>query len=130
MILTNEKVTFLATPPRKGFTLKFILDAALEGLNNKISGVDKQCTIEIIRKNKDGSDLNEQLAKLVDAIKSSKEGKTLGVLSRDKAGGSLAVEFSKVLNESGLEMADITSAISSILAVKDEDEIVQIYLTT
>ncbi|MGH0185053.1 UNVERIFIED_CONTAM: hypothetical protein FKN15_016728 [Acipenser sinensis] len=61
--------------------------------------------------------------KMVEAIKGSKEGKTIGVFSKDKFPGDFMKSWNDALNKEGLEKVDISAAVAYTIAVKEDGEL-------
>eukprot|EP00897_Mesotaenium_endlicherianum_P010392 jgi/Mesen1/9381/ME000610S08682 len=67
-----------------------------------------------------------QMEKLVEIMKEAEGGAKLGLLTKEAAEGQLLEKWAEVLDQAGLETADITGALTELLAVKDESEITNI----
>ncbi len=92
-----------------------MLESILEG--NKTSDVK----LEILKRNK-ADDNKENFEKIKIMLKSSRNGKKLGVLTKEEPQGDLVKSFSKELQATEMEQVDISRGIESALSVKDSDE--------
>lgn len=64
--------------------------------------------------------------KLMDAMKQSKKGKTLGVFIKDNFPGEFCESWRAVMKEKSFEMIDIGVALGYIMSSKEESEILTI----
>lgn len=60
--------------------------------------------------------------KLVDEIKGSKKGKTLGIVAKDKFTGEFCDLWRAALKKEDFEQIDISSALGYLMAIKDDSE--------
>jgi nucleosome binding factor SPN SPT16 subunit len=92
----------------------------------QIESAVKFVTIEIVARPKARDSTNDSLLKFLAVYTSAKK---VGVLMKDTASGKLVSEWQAALEgaASKPEVTDMTPAISSLLAVKDEDELVSTF---
>jgi nucleosome binding factor SPN SPT16 subunit len=104
--------------PRFSFSVAKIL--------GQIENAAKSVSIEILARPKAKDATNDALPKFLAAYASSQK---VGLLLKDTASGKLVSEWQAALEgaASKPEVIDMTPAISSLLAVKDEDELVSIF---
>ncbi len=62
----------------------------------------------------------------MEIMKSSKEGKTVGVLSKDIFSGEFCESWRAVIKEAGFEQIDIGGALGWIMCAKDDSEIISV----
>jgi nucleosome binding factor SPN SPT16 subunit len=63
---------------------------------------------------------------LLEAIESSKKGKTLGVFSKDNFPGEFFESWRAVLKTKKIEMVDVGVALGYIMSTKDDAEIITV----
>lgn len=78
--------------------------------------------ITLLLRNKSDNDA-ENFNKLVDGIKNSKDGKTVGVFSKDKFSGDFAESWKKIFDGSSFGKNDLSSSFAYIMAQKEEVEV-------
>ena len=78
--------------------------------------------LEVFTRNKADKDA-ENFAKVLEALKASKKGNKIGVLAKEKNEGAFAAAWESALKESNLATTDISSGISDVLAVKNEEQL-------
>ena len=100
-----------------------MLTFSLAKILGQIENVANFVTIEIIARPKAKDVTNDAVSKFLAAYTSAQK---VGVLMKDTASGKLVSEWQAALEgaTSKPEVIDMTPAISSLFAVKDEDELV------
>ena len=68
----------------------------------------------------------ENFSKLVQEIKKSKSGKTLGVFAKDNYPGEFCESWKGVMKGEKFENVDISSAIAHLMAPKEDSEIITV----
>ena len=113
MVLTSDKILFLASQKKIEF-LKQVEE----------SDDDSLPKVELLTRDKTDKDA-ANYEKLVEAIKASKKGKTVGEFSKDKFPGEFIDGWRKVVDasSSGLEKTDVSVDFAAIMAAKEENEI-------
>ena len=114
MVLTKDKILFLASKKKIEF-LKQVEDAVEDESLPKVELLVRDKT------DKDAANYD----KLVEAIKASKKGKTVGEFSKDKFPGEFIDGWRKIVESSasGLEKVDVSVDFAAIMAAKEENEI-------
>lgn len=64
--------------------------------------------------------------KLLDVMKSSRNGKAIGVFSKDGFPGEFCKSWQDAMSAHNFEMSDIGASIAYIMAVKEESELITI----
>lgn len=113
MVLTKDKIIFLASKKKIEF-LKQVEDSDDSSLPS----------VELLTRDKSDKDA-ANYAKLVEAIKASKSGKTVGEFSKDKFPGEFIEGWRKIVDgsSSGLSKLDISVDFAAIMAAKEESEV-------
>ncbi|XP_050429872.1 FACT complex subunit spt16-like isoform X2 [Adelges cooleyi] len=78
--------------------------------------------VRLITREKGGND-KDGFEKLINAIKSSKKGKSVGIFGKEKYPGAFMDSWRSEFNNGGFETVDISAVIGYILSVKAENEI-------
>jgi len=94
----------------------------------QIENAARPVTIEIIARPK-GKDTSDALPRFLAAYTSSQK---IGVLMKETTSGKLVSEWQALLDgaASKPELVDMTPLVSSLLAIKDDDEMVSVFLST
>lgn len=109
-----ETVYFLASKKKIEF-LKQVENAKEDGVPQ----------IKLLVREKNDKD-KANFEKLIEAIKASKEGKVLGVFSKDNFPGDFCDSWRSVVKKESFENVDISAAFAYIMATKDESEILTV----
>ncbi|RKO90481.1 FACT complex subunit SPT16 N-terminal lobe domain-containing protein, partial [Blyttiomyces helicus] len=112
MVITATNVVFV-TSQKKGT----ILETA------KLPG--DAIPFEVLKRTKDENHNADLFAKAVQAIAGSNDGKTIGVVAKDRFDGKFITEWKSAIEKSGkkFDEVDISGGIATLMAVKDEDEL-------
>jgi nucleosome binding factor SPN SPT16 subunit len=78
--------------------------------------------LEVLTRNKADKDA-ENFSKVIEFLKSSKKGSKIGVLAKEKSEGAFAAAWEAALKSSELATGDISSGISDVLAVKNDEQL-------
>eukprot|EP00088_Acartia_fossae_P005874 TRINITY_DN1265_c0_g1_i5.p1 TRINITY_DN1265_c0_g1~~TRINITY_DN1265_c0_g1_i5.p1 ORF type:complete len:1100 (-),score=479.08 TRINITY_DN1265_c0_g1_i5:747-4046(-) len=113
IVFAKESMTFLASKKKIEFLRQ------LEGVGGADKGVP---ALKLLTRDKDDKD-KKNFAKLVDTIKESNKGKTLGVFARDKFPGSFMDLWRDALKPEGFETVDLTTQFGYLMAPKEESEV-------
>lgn len=111
MVLTFEGIHFLASKKKIDF-LKQIEELKEE---NGLPSVKLHI--------RDRNDDSGNFKKLVEAIKGSKEGKTIGVFAKDSFSGPFVEAWKKTLKSENFQNVDVSSAVGLIMSTKEESEL-------
>ncbi|XP_055607733.1 FACT complex subunit spt16 isoform X2 [Uranotaenia lowii] len=88
-------------------------------------GEDGVPTIKLLVRDKNDKD-KANFEKLLEAIKGSKEGKTLGVFTKDNFPGEFCESWRAFLKDKSFETVDISVPIGYIMCPKEESEVITI----
>ncbi|GAA5853260.1 hypothetical protein JCM9279_006278 [Rhodotorula babjevae] len=113
MLLTDRTVYFVVSSSKAKL---------LQPLLKAPTGVDKLVKVEILTRSKDEAENKKLFEQVIDTIG---EGKKVGTLPKDKMVGKFVNEWNAVLAGSGKDIkeVDVALGVSTLLAVKDTDEL-------
>jgi len=97
--------------------------AILEQLKEACAG--KGIELQLHLKSKEDGGL-PQMKQIVEAIKASGESPVIGSLTKEKPSGSFAEAWEAAVGKSGVPVVDVAKAVGSVLAVKDDDEVINV----
>ncbi|XP_068904164.1 FACT complex subunit spt16 isoform X2 [Tenebrio molitor] len=113
MVLTERKAYFLASKKK----IDFLRQAETKDEN----------AIQLSLHVRDRTDSDEANFKvLIDAIKESKNGKTIGVFSKDNYPGAFMDSWRAALGKVNFQTTDISAAIAYLMSPKEDSEIITI----
>ncbi|TRY65512.1 hypothetical protein DNTS_021734 [Danionella cerebrum] len=115
MIFCESKILFLASKKK----VEFLKQIAITKGNENANGVPP-ITLLVREKNESNK---ANFDKMVEAIRDSKEGKTVGVFSKDKFPGDYMKSWSDTITAEGLEKVDISVVVAYTMAVKEDGEL-------
>uniref|UniRef100_A0A8C4RSU2 FACT complex subunit n=1 Tax=Erpetoichthys calabaricus TaxID=27687 RepID=A0A8C4RSU2_ERPCA len=115
MIFCESKIVFMASKKK----VEFLKQIANTKGNENANGVPP-ITLLVREKNESNKG---NFDKMIEAIKGSKGGKTIGVFTKDKFPGEFMKSWNDALNKEGLEKADISAAVAYTMAVKEDGEL-------
>ncbi|XP_039602013.1 FACT complex subunit SPT16 [Polypterus senegalus] len=115
MIFCESKIVFMASKKK----VEFLKQIANTKGNENANGVPP-ITLLVREKNESNKG---NFDKMIEAIKGSKGGKTIGVFTKDKFPGEFMKSWNDALNKEGLEKADISAAVACTMAVKEDGEL-------
>ncbi|XP_055534629.1 FACT complex subunit spt16 isoform X2 [Wyeomyia smithii] len=115
IILLCEKAIYFLTSKKKIDFLKPIDKEPEENMP----------AIKLLVRDKNDKDM-ANFEKLLDAIKSSKNGKTLGVFTKDKFPGSFCESWRAFLKDKHFENVDVSVGIGYIMSAKEDPEVITI----
>ncbi|GBP65134.1 FACT complex subunit spt16 [Eumeta japonica] len=114
-VLTEQSMSFLASKKK------------IEFLRQIENGKDESDLPPVKLYIRDRNDKDkENFSKLVEAIKKSKSGKTLGVFVKDVYPGEFCEGWKTVLKAEKFENVDISSSVALLMASKEDSEIITI----
>lgn len=113
IIFAKESITFLASKKKIEF-LK-----PLEGSSDSNKGVP---SLKLLTRDKDDKDKNN-FSKLINNIKGSNNGKSIGVFAKDKFPGGFMDLWRAALKPENFESVDLTSVFGYLMAPKEDSEI-------
>ncbi|RLU21260.1 hypothetical protein DMN91_005633 [Ooceraea biroi] len=116
MILTEESINFLASKKKIEFLRKVE--------NQKTEDTEVPPVKLFVRDRSDEDKAN--FAKLIEVIKQSKKGKTLGVFSKENYPGAFMDAWRAALKNESFDTIDISAATAYIMSPKEDSEILTI----
>ncbi|XP_010071418.1 PREDICTED: FACT complex subunit SPT16-like, partial [Pterocles gutturalis] len=115
MVFCEEKILFMASKKK----VEFLKQVAQPKGQESGNGVP---TITLLVREKNESN-KSNFEKMIEALKSSKGGRRLGVFSKDKFPGDFMRSWNECLNKENFEKVDISAAVASTMAPKEEGEL-------
>uniref|UniRef100_A0A8C7QL32 FACT complex subunit n=1 Tax=Oncorhynchus mykiss TaxID=8022 RepID=A0A8C7QL32_ONCMY len=115
MVFCESKIIFLASKKK----VEFLKQVAVTKGNENANGVPP-ITLLIREKNESNK---ANFEKMMEAIRASKEGKTVGVFSKDKFPGEYMKSWNDMITAEGLEKVDISAVVAYTMAVKEDGEL-------
>ncbi|XP_077975162.1 FACT complex subunit SPT16-like [Styela clava] len=110
----ENSISFMASKKK----IEFLKPAANTKNNENANGIPE---INLIQREKDNN--TENFQKIIQFLKSSKNGKTIGVFAKDKFSSKFIDAWNEVLKKSNLNKIDVSANVASIMAVKEESEL-------
>uniref|UniRef100_A0A3Q3J6N8 FACT complex subunit n=1 Tax=Monopterus albus TaxID=43700 RepID=A0A3Q3J6N8_MONAL len=115
MVFCDTKIIFLASKKK----VDFLKQVAITKGNENANGVPP---ITLLTREKNESNKGN-FDKMIEAIRGSKEGKTVGIFSKDKFPGEYMKSWNDTLTAEGLEKVDISAVVAYTMAVKEDGEL-------
>ncbi|XP_070294030.1 LOW QUALITY PROTEIN: FACT complex subunit SPT16 [Salvelinus sp. IW2-2015] len=115
MVFCESKIIFLASKKK----VEFLKQVAVTKGNENANGVPPITLL--VREKNESNKVNFE--KMVEAIRASKEGKTVGVFSKDKFPGEYMKSWNDMITAEGLEKVDISAVVAYTIAVKEDGEL-------
>ncbi|KAJ4948566.1 hypothetical protein JOQ06_020099 [Pogonophryne albipinna] len=115
MVFCDTKILFLASKKK----VDFLKQVAITKGNENANGVPP---ITLLTREKNESN-KANFDKMIEAIKGSKEGKTVGIFSKDKFPGEYMKSWNETISAEGLEKVDISAVVAYTMAVKEDGEL-------
>ncbi|XP_072833109.1 FACT complex subunit SPT16 [Pogona vitticeps] len=115
MVFCEDKIFFMASKKK----VEFLKQIANSKSNESTNGVPA-ITLLIREKNESNK---ANFDKMIEALKSSKNGKRIGVFSKDKFPGEFMNSWNDALSKEGFEKVDISAVVAYTIAVKEDGEI-------
>ncbi|KAK1890294.1 FACT complex subunit SPT16 [Dissostichus eleginoides] len=115
MVFCDTKILFLASKKK----VDFLKQVAITKGNENANGVPP---ITLLTREKNESN-KANFDKMIEAIKGSKEGKTVGIFSKDKFPGEYMKSWNETISTEGLEKVDISAVVAYTMAVKEDGEL-------
>ncbi|XP_070977501.1 FACT complex subunit SPT16-like isoform X1 [Oncorhynchus clarkii lewisi] len=115
MVFCESKIIFLASKKK----VEFLKQVAVTKGNENANGVPP-ITLLIREKNESNK---ANFEKMMEAIRASKEGKTVGVFIKDKFPGEYMKSWNDMITAEGLEKVDISAVVAYTMAVKEDGEL-------
>uniref|UniRef100_A0A3Q1GZB1 FACT complex subunit n=1 Tax=Acanthochromis polyacanthus TaxID=80966 RepID=A0A3Q1GZB1_9TELE len=115
MVFCDTKIFFLASKKK----VDFLKQVAVTKGNENANGVPP---ITLLTREKNESN-KANFDKMIEAIRGSREGKTVGVFSKDKFPGEYMKSWNDTITAEGLEKVDISAVVAYTMAVKEDGEL-------
>nr|XP_060636057.1 FACT complex subunit SPT16 [Anolis sagrei ordinatus] len=115
MVFCEDKIFFMASKKK----VEFLKQIANSKNNESANGVP---AITLLVREKNESNKGN-FDKMIEALKSSKNGKRIGVFSKDKFPGEFMNSWNDALSKEGFEKVDISAVVAYTIAVKEDGEI-------
>nr|XP_006121060.1 FACT complex subunit SPT16 [Pelodiscus sinensis] len=115
MVFCEDKILFMASKKKVEF-LKQIANSKGSENANGVPAI----TLLVREKNESNKGNFE---KMIEALKGSKNGKRIGVFSKDKFPGEFMKSWNDCLSKEGFEKVDISAVVAYTIAVKEDGEL-------
>ncbi|KAI1901230.1 hypothetical protein AGOR_G00032160 [Albula goreensis] len=115
MVFCESKILFLASKKK----VEFLKQVAVTKGNENANGLPP-ITLLVREKNESNK---ANFEKMLEAIRASKEGKTVGVFIKDKFPGEYMKSWNDMVTAEGLERVDISAVVAYTMAVKEDGEL-------
>uniref|UniRef100_A0AAQ4PLU2 FACT complex subunit n=1 Tax=Gasterosteus aculeatus aculeatus TaxID=481459 RepID=A0AAQ4PLU2_GASAC len=115
MVFCDTKIIFLASKKK----VDFLKQVAITKGNENANGVPP---ITLLTREKNESN-KANFDKMIEAIRGSKQGKTVGFFSKDKFPGDYMKSWNDTITAEGLEKVDISAVVAYTMAVKEDGEL-------
>lgn len=116
MVFCEDKIIFMASKKK----VEFLKQIANTKGNENANGAPP---ITLLVREKQSDANKASFDKMVDAIRTSKNGKKIGVFTKDKFPGDFMKSWNDSLNREGFEKVDISAVVAYTIAVKEEGEL-------
>ena len=113
MVLTSDNIFFLASKKKIEF---------LRPLESNLDSSKTVPDIKLLVRDKEDMD-KKNFSKLVDAIKSSNDGKTIGSFTKDKFPGDFMNAWRDALKKESFDQVDMAATFGYLMAAKEEVEL-------
>ncbi|KAJ8377321.1 hypothetical protein AAFF_G00261700 [Aldrovandia affinis] len=115
MVFCESKILFLASKKK----VEFLKQVAVTKGNENANGLPP---ISLLVREKNESN-KANFEKMLEAIRASKEGKTVGVFIKDKFPGEYMKSWNDMITAEGLERVDVSAVVAYTMAVKEDGEL-------
>ncbi|KAF4018040.1 hypothetical protein G4228_009629 [Cervus hanglu yarkandensis] len=115
MVFCDDKIIFMASKKK----VEFLKQIANTKGNENAKGAP---AITLLVREKNESNKGS-FDKMIEAIKESKNGKKIGVFSKDKFPGEFMKSWNDCLNKEGFDKIDISAVVAYTIAVKEDGEL-------
>ncbi|KAJ1079028.1 hypothetical protein K5549_013331 [Capra hircus] len=115
MVFCDDKIIFMASKKK----VEFLKQIANTKGNENANGAPA-ITLLVREKNESNK---SSFDKMIEAIKESKNGKKIGVFSKDKFPGEFMKSWNDCLNKEGFDKIDISAVVAYTIAVKEDGEL-------
>ncbi|XP_016383683.1 FACT complex subunit SPT16 [Sinocyclocheilus rhinocerous] len=115
MVFCETRIIFLASKKK----VEFLKQVAITKGNENANGIPPITLL--VREKNESNKVNFE--KMVEAIRGSREGKTVGVFMKDKFPGEYMKSWSDMITAEGLKRVDVSTAVAYTMAVKEDGEL-------
>uniref|UniRef100_A0A8C2BWA6 FACT complex subunit n=1 Tax=Cyprinus carpio TaxID=7962 RepID=A0A8C2BWA6_CYPCA len=115
MVFCETKILFLASKKK----VEFLKQVAVTKGNENANGVPPITLL--VREKNESNKVNFE--KMIEAIRGSRDGKTVGVFVKDKFPGEYMKSWSDMITAEGLQRVDVSTAVAYTMAVKEDGEL-------
>uniref|UniRef100_A0A8C9SJ74 FACT complex subunit n=1 Tax=Scleropages formosus TaxID=113540 RepID=A0A8C9SJ74_SCLFO len=115
MVFCESQILFLASKKK----VEFLKQVAVTKGNENANGVPP--IILLLREKNESNKANFE--KMLEAIRGSREGKSVGVFIKDRFPGDYMKSWSDMITAEGLERVDVSAAVAYTMAVKEDGEL-------
>nr|XP_033780947.1 FACT complex subunit SPT16 [Geotrypetes seraphini] len=115
MVFCEDKIIFMASKKK----VEFLKQVANTKGNENANGTP---AITLLVREKNESNKGN-FDKMIEAIRGSRNGKKIGVFSKDKFPGDFMKSWNDCINKEGFEKADISAVLAYTIAVKEDGEL-------
>ncbi|CAI5791258.1 FACT complex subunit SPT16 [Podarcis muralis] len=115
MVFCEDKILFMASKKK----VEFLKQIANSKSNESTNGVP---AITLLVREKNESNKGN-FDKMIEALKGSKNGKRIGIFSKDKFPGDFMNSWNDALSKEGFEKVDISAVVAYTIAVKEDGEL-------
>ena len=112
MVLTMDNIYFLASKKKIEF---------LKPLETNLDSSKTVPDVKLLVRDKEDKD-KKNFAKLVETIKASKDGKSLGAFTKDKFPGDFMSSWREVIKKESFEQVDMATPFAYLMAAKEDIE--------
>ena len=113
MVLTMDNIYFLASKKKIEF---------LKPLETNLDSSKTVPDVKLLVRDKEDKD-KKNFAKLVETIKASKDGKSLGAFTKDKFPGDFMSSWREVIKKESFEQVDMATPFAYLMAAKEDIEL-------
>uniref|UniRef100_A0A671L926 FACT complex subunit n=1 Tax=Sinocyclocheilus anshuiensis TaxID=1608454 RepID=A0A671L926_9TELE len=115
MVFCETRIIFLASKKK----VEFLKQVAVTKGNENANGIPPITLL--VREKNESNKVNFE--KMMEAIRGSRDGKTVGVFMKDKFPGEYMKSWSDMITAEGLERVDVSTAVAYTMAVKEDGEL-------
>uniref|UniRef100_A0A673HK11 FACT complex subunit n=1 Tax=Sinocyclocheilus rhinocerous TaxID=307959 RepID=A0A673HK11_9TELE len=115
MLFCETRIMFLASKKK----VEFLKQVAVTKGNENANGIPPITLL--VREKNESNKVNFE--KMMEAVRGSRDGKTVGVFMKDKFPGEYMKSWSDMITAEGLQKVDVSTAVAYTMAVKEDGEL-------
>ncbi|XP_016348368.1 FACT complex subunit SPT16-like [Sinocyclocheilus anshuiensis] len=115
MLFCETRIIFLASKKK----VEFLKQVAVTKGNENANGIP--AITLLVREKNESNKVNFE--KMMEAVRGSRDGKTVGVFMKDKFPGEYMKSWSDMITAEGLQRVDVSTAVAYTMAVKEDGEL-------